>query len=94
MTRTERLAAFEELTKLTGVKRASVFADELDNTARLLIDHPAASRPWKVLGPAEDLGFWHLESSAPVGLDYYNSRFDYQRFHLCLHESDFERIVQ
>jgi hypothetical protein len=92
MTRIERLAAFEQLTKVPGIKRASVFADELADFAQLLIDHPATSRPWKVFGPAEDIGFWHLESSAPVGLDYEQSRFDYQRFHICLHETEFERI--
>jgi len=89
MTRTERLAAFEELTKLPGLKRASVFADELADFAQLLIDHPAASRPWKVLGPAEDSGFWYLESSAPIGK--VAGRMDYQRFRLCLHETHFER---
>ncbi len=92
MTRTERLASFEELTKLPGIKRASVFADELANTARLKFDHPLAGRPWHIDGVTDVPGFYHLSVAVPIGLDYYQSRMDYARFELVLFETEFERI--
>jgi len=72
-----------------GSKTGRVFADELANTARLLIDHPAGGRPWKVIGPAKDRGFWYLESAAPIGK--VAGRMDYQRFRIYLHDTQFER---
>jgi hypothetical protein len=60
--------------------------------ARLLIDHPHSYRDWKITGPSEVRGFFHLESSIRVGLDYYTERMTYTRFRLCLHESQFERL--
>jgi hypothetical protein len=91
MTREEKLATFTELSKRPGLKTGRVFADELQNTVRLLMDHPAAGRPWRILGPADVPGFYHLASLVPVGLDYYQSRFDYIHYELVLHESQFTR---
>jgi hypothetical protein len=89
MTREEKLATFTELFKKPYLKTGRVFADELANTARLLIDHPAGGRPWKVIGPAKDRGFWYLESAAPIGK--VAGRMDYQRFRIYLHDTQFER---
>jgi len=93
MTREERLATFAELTKVPGIKRASVYADE-QNKARLFIEHPHAYRDWRIIGLAKERGFYRLESSVAIGLDFYEERMAYTRFELCLHESQFERIVQ
>ena len=54
--------------------------------ARLLIDHPHAYREWRIVGPASERGFYHLESS--VRLD----QFETTKFTLCLHETEFERL--
>jgi hypothetical protein len=92
MTREQKLWAFGELTKIPGIKRATVFADEIYNAAYILIPHPAAGRPWRILGATSVPGFYRLSSSVPIGLDYYAERMDYQRFELVLHESEFSRI--
>jgi hypothetical protein len=92
LTREEKLATFGELTKLPGIKRASVYADEIANAVYLLIPHPHAGRPWRIVGPDAVPGFWHLESSVHLGKDYYGERVDYQRFELVVHESEFQRI--
>ena len=55
LTREQKLAAFAQLEKLPNVKRGTVFADELANIAQLLIEHPMAGRPWRILGPADDI---------------------------------------
>ncbi len=91
LTREERLAAFGELAKVPGIQKGSVFADEQRDTALLLFDHPAGCT-WNVLGPDSTPGFWRLESSVPVGLDYFQERMDYRRFHLCVHETEFQRV--
>jgi hypothetical protein len=93
LTREEKLKAFGELTKLPGIQKASVFADER-NEARLLIEHPHAYRDWTIMGPAKERGFYRLESSIRIGLDFYEERMTYTRFELCLHESQFERLIQ
>jgi hypothetical protein len=90
MTRDEKLATFQQLTKLPGVKTGRVFADEMANTARLLIDHPHAYRHWTIIGPDSVPGFWHLESS--FRLNPGQEPKLYTHFELCLHESQFERI--
>ena len=92
LTREERLAAFGELTKIPGIKRASVFADELVGTARILIDHHHSGRPWKILGASSIPGFNRLRSSFQVGLDAETTRAEYTICDLCLHESEFTRI--
>lgn len=85
MTREQKLATFQELSKLDGVQTGTCFADSY-NTARTLIGHPHAYREWKILGPDSIPGFYHLESR--VRLDQY----EITTHHLCLHESQFERI--
>jgi hypothetical protein len=92
MTREEKLRVFGELTKLPNVKRASVFADELAGTARILINHPHSGRPWRIMGVTSVPGFYRLTSSVPIGLDYNSERMDYQSFTLVLHETEFTRI--
>ncbi len=92
LTREEKLASFKELSKIPGVKTGHVFADEACNTARLLIDHPHSYRPWRIIGRSSIPGFFHLESS--FRLDHYTDGEDRAMFILCLHESQFERIVQ
>jgi hypothetical protein len=92
MTREEKLAAFGKLTKLPGVKTGRVYADELADAVYLLIPHPHAGRPWRIVGRDAVPGFWHLESSVHLGKDYYGERVDYQRFELVLFETDFRRI--
>lgn len=44
LTREERLATFQQLTKLPGIKSGRAYADECANTVRLLIDHPHSYR--------------------------------------------------
>ena len=83
-----------EFEKLPGIKPASVFADELAGSVMINIEHSAAGRPWYVLGAADDAGYWHLRSAAPIGLDYRNSRLDYQVFELVLHETEFRREIE
>jgi hypothetical protein len=84
MTREEKLAAFKELTKLPNVQTAT----ELENSkVRILIDHPHSYRDWQVVGPSSIPGFFHLQSSFRTSSPDPNSTF-----HLCLHESEFERI--
>jgi hypothetical protein len=92
MTREEKLAAFGKLTKLPGVKTGRVYADELADAVYLLIPHPHAGRPWRIVGPDAVPGFWRLESSVHLGKDYYGERVAYQRFELLVHESEFTRI--
>jgi hypothetical protein len=92
ITRAEKLARFGELTKVKGVKRGTVFADELPNTAQLLIPHPMAGRPWKIIGPATDHGFYHLESTVSLVYNIDECRADYTRWKLCLPENQFRRI--
>jgi hypothetical protein len=94
MNREQKLAAFTQLTKIPGIKKAStVFADSR-NGVRLLFEHPHSGLPWKVLGRASDPGFWYLESAVPIGFDYEEERLDYQRFELVVHESSFSMDVQ
>jgi hypothetical protein len=71
-----------------------VFGMELAGSVMINIEHSAAGRPWYVLGAADDAGYWHLRSAAPIGLDYRNSRLDYQVFELVLHETEFRREIE
>lgn len=92
LTREERLMTFGELTKLPGVKRASVYADELAGSCNILIDHPLSGRPWTIDAEDSVAGFYHLSTSVVIGKDYETERVQYQRFELCLYEDSFERI--
>jgi hypothetical protein len=92
LTREQKLVAFVQLEKIPNVKRGTAFADELANTVELRVPHPMAGRPWKLLGPSDIPGFWHVSSSVPIGLDYDTERMDYQRFELLLPDTDFRRI--
>jgi len=87
MTREEKLATFRELTKLPNVQIGS----ELESAkVRILIDHPHSYRDWQILGPSSIPGFFHLRSSfrkTSAGQSPSHSTF-----HLCLHETEFERI--
>ena len=87
LTREEKLARFQTLTKVNGVKTGREFEESRSTVARLLIDHPHAYREWKIVGPAGERGFYYLESS--VRLD----QFETTKFTLCLHETEFERIL-
>lgn len=92
LTREEKLTAFAQLEKLPNIKRASVFADELLGTARILIDHPHSGRPWKILGASSIPGFYRLRSSFQIGLDAETMRAQYTICELFLHETEFTRI--
>jgi hypothetical protein len=92
MNREEKLASFKTLSKLSGLKTGRQFEEESVEKARLLIDHPAAGRAWKIEGPDSVPGFWHLETSTPIGRDFFYERMSYQRFELVLFEAEFERI--
>ena len=66
MTREEKLVSFGEPIKIPGIKKASVFADEACNRARILIDHPHAGRDWTITGPAGNQRR-KLTTEAPTG---------------------------
>ena len=86
LSRQEKLARFQTLTKVNGVTTGRAFEESRSTVARLLIDHPHAYREWRIVGPASERGFYHLESS--VRLD----QFETTKFTLCLHETEFERL--
>ena len=89
MTREQKLATFTALTKLAGIKTGRDF-EESFSTARLFIDHPHGYRDWRIVGPSDVPGFFHLEST--FRLDHYTDGNARTTFHLCLHESEFTRI--
>jgi hypothetical protein len=91
MTREEKLATFDELTKLSGIKTGRQLAESCDK-ARLLIDHPASGREFTILGPDSVRGFWHLSAAVPIGMDFYTERLEYQSFELVVADTEFERI--
>ena len=84
-TREEKLARFQQLTKLPGIKTGREFS-AMSNKARILIEHPHSYREWTIVGSDSVPGFWHLESR--LRLD----KFETTIFELCLHESQFQRI--
>jgi hypothetical protein len=87
MTREEKLATFRELTKLPNVQIGS----ELESAkVRILIDHPHSYRDWQILGPSSIPGFFHLRSSFRDSSPGQSP--SHSTFHLCLHETEFERI--
>jgi hypothetical protein len=90
MTREEKLASFGELIKVPGIKKASVFADEACNRARILIDHPHAGRDWTITGPAGERGFYLLTSRFRVNPGCYPE--EYTSMTLCLPDTEFERL--
>ena len=73
-------------------ERPTVYADELSNAAELLIDHPLAGRPWRIVGPADEPGFYHLEAIVSLVYNTDECRAEYTRCELCLHEEHFQRI--
>src|ERR1700730_17684697 len=48
-TREEKLASFQQLTKLPGIKTAHQLAAASSNKARILIDHPHSYRDWTIV---------------------------------------------
>ena len=87
MTREEKLAAFKELTKLPNVQTAT----ELENSkVRILIDHPHSYRERQIVGHSSIPGFFHLRSSFRTNSPEQSP--PHSTFHLCLHETEFERI--
>jgi hypothetical protein len=91
MTRDQKLSAFAQLEKLPNVKRGTVYADELANTARLKFDHPYTGN-WHVDGPTDIPGFYHLSATTPLVYNVDECRADYTRFTLVLPDNDFERV--
>src|SRR6202035_2605250 len=85
-TREEKLASFQQLTKLPGIQTAEQLAAASSNKARILIDHPHSYRDWIIVGKDAVPDFYHLKSA--VWLD----KFETTIFELCLHESQFERV--
>jgi hypothetical protein len=79
--REEKLASFQQLTKLPGIQTAQQLAAASSNNARILIDHPHSYRDWIIVGKDAVPGFYHLESA--VRLD---------KFETTIHESQFERV--
>ena len=86
LSRQERLARFQILQRSMVLQLAESLKESRSTVARLLIDHPHAYREWRIVGPASERGFYHLESS--VRLD----QFETTKFTLCLHETEFERL--
>ena len=85
-TREEKLASFQQLTKLPGIKTAHQLAAASSNRARILIDHPHSYRDWTIVRKDSVPGFYHLQSA--VRLD----KFETTIHTLCLHETEFERV--
>jgi hypothetical protein len=87
VTREEKLASFRELSKLPNVQLGS----ELESAkVRILIDHPHSYRDWQIVGRSSVPGFFHLRSSFRTSSP--DQSPSHSTFHLCLHESEFERI--
>ncbi len=84
--REEKLASFQQLTKLPGIKTAHQLAAAPSNKARILIDHPHSYRDWTIVCKDSVPGFYHLQSA--VRLD----KLETTIHTLCLHETEFERI--
>ncbi|HWY92183.1 MAG TPA: hypothetical protein VNY04_04715 [Chthoniobacterales bacterium] len=79
-------------TRQTMMSTCNVSANQSRAKVRILFEHPHAYRVWSIVGPDSIPGFYHLESSVRIGLDYYTERMTYTKFELCLHETEFERI--
>jgi hypothetical protein len=87
VTREEKLASFRELSKLPNVQLAS----EMETAkVRILIDHPHSYREWQIVGHSSIPGFFHLRSSFRTSATGQSP--SHSTFHLCLHETEFERI--
>ena len=89
LSRKEKLAKFQELTKDNNIKTGRAFTDSF-NKAHLLIDHPHSYRDWDIIALADVPGFYHLESR--LRLNPGEKPALYTIFTLCLHESEFEMI--
>jgi hypothetical protein len=87
MTREEKLVKFQELTRDPKIQTAQQLAVASSKKARLLIDHPHSYRDWTIVSKDSVPGFWHLESR--VKLDQFVTTVHT----LCLHETEFERIL-
>ena len=59
--------------------------------AWLLIEHPHSYRQWNIVGRCDVPGFFYLESR--FRLNPGEQPAIYSAFELCLHESQFERVV-
>jgi hypothetical protein len=66
LTREEKLASFQQLTKVDGIKTGREFAESFSNKARILIDHPHSYRGWTIIGPSSVRGFYYLKSTFPL----------------------------
>jgi hypothetical protein len=44
LSREEKLASFQQLTKVDGIKTGREFAESFSNKARILIDHPSRAQ--------------------------------------------------
>jgi len=49
LTREEKLASFQQLTKLPGIKTGREFS-AMSNKARIFIEHPHSYREWTIAG--------------------------------------------
>jgi hypothetical protein len=87
VTREEKLASFRELSKLPNVQLGS----EMETAkVRILIDHPHSYREWQIVAHSSVPGFSHLRSTFRTGSPGQSP--SHSTFHLCLHETEFERI--
>ena len=58
-TREEKLASFQQSTKLPSIKTAHQLAAASSNKARILIDHPHSYRDWTIVCKDSVPGFYH-----------------------------------
>ncbi len=62
-----------------------------DLAVRILIDHPASYRDWRIVKEDSVSGFYHLVSRFKIG-GTIEEGVEYTAFVLVLHESEFQRI--
>src|ERR1700732_5092921 len=72
--------------------RYTTFDNISAGAVELLIPHPMAGRPWRVVGPTDVPGFCHLEFSFSLGRNCEESRVEYTICTLCLPEEQFRRF--
>jgi hypothetical protein len=77
---------------------SACYADDVIGSIRICFDHPHRGRNWRIVKPADVVGYWHVESTVIVDRrkDWSTGevRVTTQSFSLVLHDSEFERITR
>jgi hypothetical protein len=89
-TRGRKSAKSQQLAKPEETSIGQSFARAYGK-ARLLIDHPHSDREWNIVGQCDVPGFIYLESR--FRLNPGEQPAIYTAFELCLHESQFQRVL-